>query len=61
MLNLYCVLYSLMKQPEGRVHFAGTEMASQWAGYMDGAILAGETAANAVSSAFLYRPPNGAL
>lgn len=29
----------------GKVHFAGTETASEWSGYMDGAITAGERAA----------------
>ena len=31
--------------PHGRVHFAGTETAVRWPGYMEGAIEAGERAA----------------
>ena len=33
----------------GRVHFAGTETADYWAGYMDGAVRSGERAAREVS------------
>ncbi|KAL8608805.1 hypothetical protein ACOMHN_059487 [Nucella lapillus] len=34
-----------VREPMGRVHFAGTETATQWSGYMEGAIQAGERAA----------------
>ena len=34
-----------LREPWGCVHFAGTETASKWIGYMDGAIEAGERAA----------------
>ena len=34
----------------GRVYFAGTETATQWSGYMEGAIEAGERAAREVQS-----------
>ncbi|XP_038070068.1 amine oxidase [flavin-containing]-like isoform X2 [Patiria miniata] len=34
----------VMREPLGRVYFAGTETADQWMGYMDGAIQAGERA-----------------
>ncbi|MFV2116600.1 flavin monoamine oxidase family protein [Micromonospora sp. LOL_025] len=34
-----------LRQPVGRVHWAGTETATRWAGYLDGAIEAGERAA----------------
>lgn len=37
-----------LRQPVGRVHFAGTETASQWSGYMEGAIQAGERAAREI-------------
>ncbi|NQU36019.1 MAG: FAD-dependent oxidoreductase, partial [Actinobacteria bacterium] len=30
----------------GRIHWAGTEVATKWAGFFDGAVQAGETAAN---------------
>jgi len=33
------------RAPHGRIHFAGTESADQWPGYMEGAIEAGERAA----------------
>jgi monoamine oxidase len=36
---------SLLRQPMGRVHFAGTETATAWAGYMEGAVQSGERAA----------------
>jgi monoamine oxidase len=31
-----------LREPHGRLHFAGTETATKWVGYMDGAIQAGE-------------------
>ncbi|PTU30193.1 flavin monoamine oxidase family protein [Stenotrophobium rhamnosiphilum] len=34
-----------LRQPIGRIHWAGTEAAQRWTGYMDGAIRAGEQAA----------------
>jgi monoamine oxidase len=34
-----------LRAPVGRIHWAGTETATQWAGYMDGAIQAGKRAA----------------
>jgi monoamine oxidase len=34
-----------IRQPFGRVHWAGTETSTYWAGYMDGAVRAGERAA----------------
>ena len=42
------VCFSVLRQPFGRLHFAGTETATHWAGYMDGAIQAGERAAGEV-------------
>jgi monoamine oxidase len=36
---------SCIRQPFGRVHWAGTETATYWSGYMDGAVRAGERAA----------------
>jgi len=38
-----------MQCPEGLVHFAGTDVANGWAGYFDGAIESGFTAARAVA------------
>ena len=37
-----------LARPEGRMYFAGTETASNWFGYMEGAIEAGERAASQV-------------
>jgi len=37
-----------LRQPVGRIHWAGTETAPRWTGYMDGAIRAGEQAAQDV-------------
>jgi monoamine oxidase len=34
-----------LRAPVGRIHFAGTETADYWQGYMDGAVRAGERAA----------------
>lgn len=36
---------SLLREPEGRVHWAGAETSPVWNGYMDGAIRSGERAA----------------
>ena len=38
----------LLRQPEGHIHFAGTETADTWNGYMEGAVLAGEREAQAI-------------
>lgn len=38
----------VLREPAGRIHWAGTETAEQWCGYMDGAIRSGERAAAAV-------------
>ncbi|KAJ8787798.1 hypothetical protein J1605_005700 [Eschrichtius robustus] len=35
----------VIRQPVGRIYFAGTETATQWSGYMEGAVEAGERAA----------------
>ena len=37
-----------MRTPENRIHWAGTETATRWNGYMEGAVLAGLRAANEV-------------
>jgi monoamine oxidase len=36
---------STIRQPHGRVHWAGTETSTYWTGYMDGAVRSGERAA----------------
>ncbi|KAG8136449.1 hypothetical protein E2320_005029, partial [Naja naja] len=35
----------ILREPVGRIFFAGTETASEWSGYMEGAVQAGERAA----------------
>jgi len=37
-----------LREPCGRIHWAGTEAAEKWTGYMDGAIRAGDAAAAVV-------------
>eukprot|EP00743_Colponemidia_sp_Colp-15_P003110 GILK01003361.1.p1 GENE.GILK01003361.1~~GILK01003361.1.p1 ORF type:complete len:549 (+),score=84.48 GILK01003361.1:93-1649(+) len=39
---------AILREPMDRVHFAGTETATKWPGYMDGAVQAGERAAHEV-------------
>jgi len=34
-----------IRRPEGRIHWAGTETATRWNGYIEGAVLSGERAA----------------
>ena len=36
---------AVIRQPHGRVHWAGTETAERWAGYIDGAVRSGDRAA----------------
>jgi monoamine oxidase len=40
-----------IREPVGPMHFAGTETATEWAGYMDGAVQSGQRAAAEVDSA----------
>ena len=42
---------SALREPIGRIHWAGTETALYWNGYMDGAVSSGERAATEVMSA----------
>jgi monoamine oxidase len=37
-----------LRAPVGRIHWAGTETATVWAGYMDGAVQSGKRAAQEV-------------
>ena len=41
-------LGGLLRQPEGRLHWAGTETATAWTGYIDGGLQAGQRAAREV-------------
>jgi monoamine oxidase len=45
-----------LRAPAGRIHFAGTETAERWCGYFDGALEAGQRAADEVLEA-LRRDP----
>jgi monoamine oxidase len=38
-----------IREPIGRIHWAGTETATYWNGYMDGAVRSGERAAEEVA------------
>ncbi|CAM5078882.1 unnamed protein product [Eretmochelys imbricata] len=38
----------IIRQPVGKIYFAGTETATQWSGYMEGAVQAGERAAREI-------------
>ncbi|HET9408032.1 MAG TPA: flavin monoamine oxidase family protein [Candidatus Sulfotelmatobacter sp.] len=38
----------VIRQPHGRIHWAGTETSTKWTGYIDGAIRSGERAADEV-------------
>ncbi len=38
-----------LREPVGRIHWAGTETATRWCGYMDGAVRSGKRAADEVS------------
>jgi monoamine oxidase len=40
-----------LREPVGRIHWAGTESSEVWNGYMDGAIRSGERAAREVLDA----------
>jgi monoamine oxidase len=40
-----------LREPVGRIHWAGTETATRWMGYFDGAIQAGRRAAAEVIAA----------
>ena len=43
-------LRTALREPVGRIHWAGTETSEVWNGYMDGAVRSGERAAREVRS-----------
>jgi monoamine oxidase len=47
---------SAVSDPVGRIHWAGTETSPMWEGYMDGAVRAGERAAEEVTAALGGNP-----
>lgn len=42
-----------LREPIGRIHFAGTEAAPSWTGYMEGAVQSGEAAAEQIKGIML--------
>ena len=48
-----------VRAPIGDVHWAGTETATIWNGYMDGAVQSGERAAQEIGAALGVRVPSG--
>jgi monoamine oxidase len=55
----YSACGDALREPVGSVHWAGTETATEWTGYLEGAIQAGERAADEVVAA-LGLPARGA-
>jgi monoamine oxidase len=49
--GVWTQLGDVLRSPHGRVHWAGTETAPEWNGYMDGAIASGRRAAGEVMTA----------
>jgi monoamine oxidase len=49
--NVMSAFGSIWRSPFDRIHFAGTETAEVWNGYIEGAVLSGERAAEEVSQA----------
>lgn len=49
--NVLSTAFSALRAPIGRIHWAGTESATDWCGYMDGALQSGMRAALEVQSA----------
>jgi len=49
----------VIRQPHGRIHWAGTETSTKWMGYIDGAIRSGERAAEEVSARLKAATPAG--
>jgi monoamine oxidase len=48
-----------LREPVGRIHWAGSETATEWFGYMEGAIESGERAAREVLALQARRPSGG--
>jgi monoamine oxidase len=49
-----------LREPVGRIHWAGTETAEKWSGYIDGAISSGHRAVTEVLAAEARSEPLGA-
>jgi monoamine oxidase len=50
-----------LRTPIGRIHWAGTETAEFWIGYMEGAVRSGERAASEVRAALVPEPAAAAV
>lgn len=50
--GIMTTLGRVIRQPHGRIHWAGTETAAKWMGYVDGAIRSGDRAAGEVMEAY---------
>ncbi|XP_060909591.1 amine oxidase [flavin-containing] [Labrus mixtus] len=48
----------VLREPVGRLYFAGTETATEWSGYMEGAVQAGERAAREILCAMKKISPS---
>jgi monoamine oxidase len=46
--GLWTTFGTALRQPVGRVHWAGTETSDVWNGYIDGAVRSGERVAQEV-------------
>lgn len=57
--NVLSQLGHLLREPMGRVHFAGTEAAGRWNGYMDGAVSRGKECAVEVVAALHQEDAEG--
>jgi monoamine oxidase len=53
----HTVVGDALREPVGRIHWAGTETAREWIGYMDGGIEAGQRAAKEVLAEIGAAPP----
>lgn len=53
----YSACGDALRAPVGRIHWAGTETATEWTGYLEGAIQAGERAADEVLARLGSRTP----
>jgi monoamine oxidase len=53
----HTVVGDALREPVGRIHWAGTETAREWIGYMDGGIEAGQRAAKEVLGEIGAAPP----
>ncbi|MFZ6664156.1 flavin monoamine oxidase family protein [Peijinzhouia sedimentorum] len=58
--NVLSVYGNSLKEPSGRIHWAGTETSDIWNGYIEGAIISGERAAAEITKLFNLVTDEGA-